>query len=421
MSFADAGGFFDTFGVDARGMALGGAMASIARGWGSVYYNPAALALSEDVEFSLGICRASPYLTIDLLHTPEEPQTQFPGKNQGKGLDSLMGPVFGLVVPLQRCTPKRLPEPWAVGLGIFIPRQLLSTTRVIEKNYPVDLIFNERNSTLSCYFGLSTRITSAVYLGLGLATQMTTTGLLDHTEFSLQSVELETGVSLPSLLLGLLVRPSERISLGLVYRQENKLLSRWYIKNRGRAGIPFGEDPSQFITIFYRDLLVKDGYVSGYSPESIAVGGAYKLTQRIKICAELTWFRWSLYRGIFDQPLAYSFNDIVVPRIGVIYRITRKLEARAGFYYEKTPIPAEESYYLLGNDRFVPSGGLGYSLTIPWGLLANPVLIDAYFQYHIFKEENHNLPLPYNPYLYNPDFTTNGHVINFGLSATFHF
>ncbi len=418
-SVADAGGFFDTFGADARGMALGGAMSSIARGWGSVYYNPAALALSEDIELSLGLYYSKPSLTLKRLHSPEEQQEQFPG--QDSGLDAVSGPVFGFLLPLQRCTPKRLPEPWAIGAGFFLPRQMLVTNRIIETEYPVDFIFNERNSTLSCQFGISTRITSALYLGVGFATQMVTKGQLNHIDAALLTLETETGLSTPSLLAGLLVRPGERIRLGFVYRQENKLRSRWRLDFKTRFGIPYGDDPHEILVIFDRALSQGHDYVSGYSPESMAVGGAYAITERLKLCAEMTWFKWSMYKGIFDQSLDHEFNDIIVPRIGVSYRITRKLEARCGFYFEPTPIPAEEEYERFGADRLVPSVGFGYSLTMPWGILANPVQLDAYFQYHIFEEKTHSRAEPYNPYLYSPDFTTKGHAINFGLSATFCF
>ena len=70
--------FFNTFGVTARGMALGNAMAAISKGWGSVYYNPAALALSEDIEFSVGVFSANPSINTEFAQGPDQDLAQFP-------------------------------------------------------------------------------------------------------------------------------------------------------------------------------------------------------------------------------------------------------------------------------------------------------------------------------------------------------
>ena len=92
--------FFDTFGASARGMALGNAMAAASEGWSSVYYNPAALALSRDIEFSVGVFSATPNIKTDFAQGSDQDLVQFP--RRPASLDTLTGPAFRR---LPRCGP----------------------------------------------------------------------------------------------------------------------------------------------------------------------------------------------------------------------------------------------------------------------------------------------------------------------------
>jgi long-chain fatty acid transport protein len=408
--------FFNTFGANARGMALGNAMAAISEGWGSLYYNPAALALSEDIEFSVGIFSANPSINTEFAQGPDQDLAQFP--RRPPSLDTLTGPAFGLVLPIQRMTPKRLPMPWAIGFGVFLPRQALVTTRVIDQTFPFDVVFQERNASLALHFGISTRITSAVYLGVGLVSQFVTPANLQLSETADSPVELTARLGGPSLLVGVLLRPIEKLRIGLVYRQKTKIESDWNALVQTR--FPIGGSDSAFS--LYRQTTLERHYVSGYNPENVSFGAAYRITERWRVSGEVTWNRWSSYSGPMGDPLEPTFNNTLVPRLGVIYRITRKLKVRGGFYYEPTPVTNQATgFYPIGNDRFVPSVGAGYTFDAPWGILAKPVTVDGYFQYHLLKSEDWNRAVPSNPFTRNPDLTSSGSVYNLGVELTFRF
>jgi len=408
------GSFFNTFGADARGMALGNAMAAISKGWGSVYYNPAALALSEDIEFSVGVFSANPSIKTEFVQGPDQDLVQFP--RQPPSLDTLTGPAFGLVLPIQRMTSKRLPMPWAIGFGFFLPRQALVTTRVFDKTFPFDVVFQERNASLAFHFGISTRITSAVYLGVGLVSQFVTPVNVQLTETADNPVELTARLGAPALLAGVLIRPMEKLRIGLVYRQETKIESSWTAMVQTR--IPIGD--SGFA--LYRQTTLERQYVSGFDPENVSLGAAYRITERWRITGEVTWNNWSSYSGPLGDPLEPTFNNTLVPRIGVIYRITRKLEVRGGFYYEPTPVTNQATgFYPIGNDRFVPSIGVGYTFNAPWGILAKPLTVDGFFQYHLLASEEWTRAVPSNPITRDPDLTSSGSVYNMGVELTFRF
>jgi len=416
-----AAGFFDTFGADARGMSLGGAMAAVAEGWASTHYNPAALALSRDIEFSLGFYYALPNLKVEYPDGTQNDLRQFPRRPES--LDSMAGPAFGLLLPVQRCTPKELPVPIAIGMGFFVPRQTLATVRVLEQAYPTDVIFNESNASLAFNLAVSTRITPAFYLGLGMATQLASGMEVQVSETGGEdAAELKVRFGSPSLVAGVLVRPAERIRIGLVYRQKNQIRSQWSAFVQTRITIlPFGPDPDQSLSFFKEATLAKR-YISAYTPENLSLGASYKITEQLLVTAELDWYRWSCYDGPLDRGLDFEFNDILVPRIGIVYRVTRRLEARGGFYYEPTPVTSQGTgFFPIGNDRFVPCWGLGYTFDAPWGILAKPIVADAYFQYHILEKEAHLRALSANPFTRDQNLTSSGYVINAGLSLTFRF
>ncbi len=410
--------FFNTYGASARGMALGNAMAAISKGWSSVFYNPAALALSEDIEFSIGVFSANPSINVEYVDGPDQDLPQFP--RQPPSLDTITGPAFGLVLPIQRMTPKRLPMPWAIGFGVFLPRQALVTTRVIDETFPFDVVFQERNATLAFHFGVSTRITSAVYLGVGLVSQFVTPANIQLTETADSPVELTARLGAPSLLVGLLVRPIERLRIGVVYRQESEIESDWSAIVQTRIPIAVGDTDTGFA--IYRETTLERSYVSGFVPENASCGAAYWITERWRISGEVSWYRWSSYSGPLGEPLEPVFNNTIVPRLGVVYRATRKLDVRGGFYYEPTPVTNQATgFYPIGNDRFVPSIGVGYTFDAPWGILAKPLTVDGFFQYHIFTSEGWNRAIPDNPFTLKQDLTSSGSVFNFGAELTFRF
>jgi long-chain fatty acid transport protein len=424
-------GFFDTFGASASGMALGNAMAALSEGWASVYYNPAALALSEDIEFSIGVFSASPNIRTDYDQGADQDLVQFPRK-QGD-LDTITGPAFGLVLPVQRLTPRRLPMPWAIGAGFFLPRQALVTTRVIDQTFPFDVIFQERNATLAFHLGVSTRITSALYLGLGLVSQVVTPAnvYLSETtvpggigppveQVTIGPFEMSARLGSPSLLAGLLLRPTERLRIGLVYRQKSEIESS--LTWNSLDELPPGWDDTDPPLTPPPQKTLERSYVSGFAPDNVSFGAAYRISERWRVTGEVTWYRWAGYGGPLGGSLDPEFNNTVVPRIGAVYRVTRRLNVRGGFYYEPTPVTNQPTgFYPIGNDRFVPSAGVGYTFDAPWGILAKPLTVDGFFQYHILRSEHWNRAVPDNPFTLNPDLTSSGNVLNFGAELTFRF
>jgi long-subunit fatty acid transport protein len=399
-------------------MALGNSMAAWSEGWASVHYNPAALALSKEIEFSLGVNYVSHNIQVKYAGGAEQQIVSFPGKIGS--IENIAGPSMGLLLPVQRLTERTLPTPIAMGVGIFVPQQSLSSTLVVEQSLPVDVMFQDRNSSLALDFALSTRISPAFYIGVGLSTQLRTGGELRISDSGItDAFQYNVRFGAPSVLAGILVRPTERIRIGFVYRQKNYIRSSWNALVQTRISLTSAFGPP--ISLYKQNALEKS-YVSAFTPENFSLGGAYKITERWKVSAQVDWFRWSQYDGPLDQPLMYGFNDIFIPRVGASYRATRKLELRAGFSYEPTPVTSQAvGFYPVGNDRMVPSAGAGYRLDVPWNLLSQPVMIDAFIQYHILQDRSFSRAATSGPVLRDSSLTASGSVLNVGCSLTFRF
>src|SRR5690606_25515164 len=97
-----------------------------------------------------------------------------------------------------------------------------------------------------------------------------------------------------------------------------------------------------------------------------------------------------------------EFKDIVIPRIGVEYRLNDMLAVTTGVAYEKSPLESRESLDVnyFDNDRLVV--GLGGSLEIPNPpILAYPLRLDFGYQYHHLRKRDFDLSrsnAPVNPY-----------------------
>jgi len=189
-----------------------------------------------------------------------------------------------------------------------------------------------------------------------------------------------------SLTLGLQWRPTDRLSFGASFIQRQRL------SVRGSARVQIAIDPSSpFIPPVGPILNAPPAtseirFVTGFTPMTIQVGGAYQLTERLQVNAALQYYQWSDYVTTTGTKPFNEFDDTFVPRIGLEYRLFRNFDVRAGFYYEPTPVTDQpQGFNLLGADRYVPSIGFGWRFEDPFGYYERPIRLDFAAFYHFFK------------------------------------
>ena len=180
--------------------------------------------------------------------------------------------------------------------------------------------------------------------------------------------------------------------------------------------------------------------VAQYDPAELVVEAAHE-TRAWTLAAGVTFKRWSQYPGAIEPtilcpaaepgcgaltPAQIPFSNTLVPRVGAERRFdvapSATVSARAGFFYEPTPVPSslppsqafDESIQATSNvptrffdaSRYVLSLGGGVAMTRP----LPPITIDAWAQLHLLASRDVEVP---------PAGTASvsGHVLATGLLA----
>ncbi len=136
--------------------------------------------------------------------------------------------------------------------------------------------------------------------------------------------------------------------------------------------------------------------LDSWQPDIFALGTRYQWGP-FNIGATVEYQKWSdLGRELRDDDVKnqanLEFNDIVVPRVGTIYRVNEIFSVRAGLAWEESPLDSKESMDVnyFDNDRIVFGlGGTAELENFPG--LAYPVRLDIGYQYHHLRDRDFDL------------------------------
>ena len=162
---------------------------------------------------------------------------------------------------------------------------------------------------------------------------------------------------------GVLVKPSDRISVGLTIRTSSK------VKFKGDGLI------SNFAMLGFSDASSLERSIT--FPLWIAGGVAVRPMDRLLVTADIQWTKWSQIKSLdttFTDPawkamMAMSGRDSqrmdwsskAQIRFGGEYALSDALALRAGYYYDPTPAPDTTLNILLPSYTFnVVTAGVGY-------------------------------------------------------------
>jgi len=137
-----------------------------------------------------------------------------------------------------------------------------------------------------------------------------------------------------------------------------------------------------------------------YLPWNMTGGLAVSLFDAsLVLSADVTFYRWSNFAlPMWENHPAWGpselkkWNDTILPRVGIEYKVVENFYLRGGYYYEQSPIPDQSDVRSnhLDFDKHVVCAGLGYTIVklpfIPKLPMAYPVKLDLGFQYHLMNE-----------------------------------
>jgi long-chain fatty acid transport protein len=333
---------FDTFGVDATGIAMGNARTASADDWTATYYNPAGITQTKE---SVGV---NFIVAVNHLYI----------KPFGSGLQNTDDKnIEGIAVGI---THTFLTDFISIGISLYTPlsdtqQQIAHYADETEAYFTNKLYFEtlENNTEeqiilptiafkvlpyLSIGGGVSLFVKSLTYSNVYLPNP------LDQSDWYMNVNNTQKYTYVANL--GILFHPSNRFKVGLEYMSADDfpIIGAAFV-HMNSGGLPIA---SQFTQTINQILF--------YTPAHVSLGIMYKPMDNLELNGDLTWVGWSGYidnHGVKPQDESYvdpntgvtyagqAFNDIYVPKLGIAYKPVETWCVMAGYEYEPTPVPPQ--------------------------------------------------------------------------------
>ncbi|MBU3911089.1 MAG: outer membrane protein transport protein [Candidatus Omnitrophica bacterium] len=362
------GGFRNEAALDAEALGKGQAFVAQADSPSAVHFNPAGLVQLKDSHVRIG-------------YTLEAPRQSFTNLSGGK---SQMQKQSFLIPHLYYATDLGL-EKWRFGFGMTSPYGLgtdwandsFSAYRATES----DLEISQANPTVAYKISDTISIGAGVdYVNSHVSKYKRLSALAGDGEFQLKGSDDALGYN-----IGLLIRPSDRHSLGFSYRSKAEL------NYKGKASM------TNLSAGAYGPPLFPDNYSTDIEskmtiPRSMAAGYAYRPNDRWVFEVDVEWTGWSCIEEDYVEfttetnqtrlavlhdgnPAAKDWEDSLGWGFGAEYKASDKLELRGGYLFVESPIPsANFDTALPDSDKHNFTLGMGYDLS-------DSLTIDAAYEY----------------------------------------
>lgn len=371
----------DVIGYGARSQGMGATGVASARGYESVYSNPALLSLQRVPELDLGL--------VGVVFSLEA--------NEPLGTDGMAAGVLGGALPIPLPGPLR--DRFVLGFGFLTPFDIVVRSRILYVETP-QFLLSDRVQSISAQVGVGADIGYGVRAGFGMSILAALSGTV------LAAVD-STGK------LGAVVQDTLVASYAPVAGVTVDVPGGW------RAGVAFhGPLEGKFdVRIDIRDLgqvVVPPVFVSGvaqYDPLQLETEFA-RVEGPIRGALAVGWRRWSAYPGLaeatvrcpldvrtFELPICGAplpeepeFNDTVIARAGIelAYPARSGVEmlARAGYLFETAPGPEQtREANVYEEARSHVTFGFGLDVTEP---IARGFKIDFFGQLGILHGRTHD-------------------------------
>jgi long-chain fatty acid transport protein len=375
---------FDLFGYGPRGSAMAGAMTAEANDYTAVFYNPALLVERKEVNFGFHF-----QFYRMLADVQRKDSTKTLDCSACTAPDSV-GYSLGLLFPLGGKVKNHL----ALGLGIYLPSQVLLRVNAPDPNTPYWYRYNGNPERVVIHLGAGIRILDWLKVGLGVQALADLIGDGANVSVDLFSKQVKLNQlnsylgTRVSPMFGLHVSPTPWLRFGATYRGEMKLIYQ----------IPARVDLQGIGTLGFT--------VSGvahYTPHTVTLGGAVDATPNLTFSAEGEWQNWSAAPSPYvqlvidlsgktlealglGQALDVSsvaqrpgFADTITARLGAEYRVSERFAARLGAFYRPTPVPRQDTAgtNLMDNTAIGVTGGIGFNFPDPLEIFQAPIQIDV--------------------------------------------
>lgn len=352
-----------TYGLSARGIAMGNAVTAITDDVGLPYFNPAAMAMTNESQLGISYMYAQP---------------NFEGGVKGGEKDTfdVANKVVSTGIILSMDEFLKSNRKIALGLNITLDDNAQGFIRFDDLAYENGYYGRYGQASFLFNAGLGFEVVKWLYLGGGvLATLHSKTDFYVDTDLAGETkdegMKLTADIYLaPVAALYLHFDP---VSVGFAFRGEMHGEMTPIVVNASTnvGGSKLIDLP---MTLYFLDSFV---------PASLSLGVTWRITDEFALSLVGDWYHWGNFDDVMinddmiREDIDMDWVDTYVPRIGGEYQVVENLFLRFGYYYEQSPLrkPGSDGNYILDNDKHVGSLGLGYDLDL--GILNYPLSIDA--------------------------------------------
>ncbi|HSB62324.1 MAG TPA: outer membrane protein transport protein [Vicinamibacteria bacterium] len=403
---------FSIYEQGGRGMGFAGAFTALSDDPSAIFHNAAGVAFLKGRQVYLGSTLVGPKSRF-------EGDDPFPGAGTRERQDVGILPVPTLYYA------QRLRERLVLGIGVHSPFGLKTqwadpdsfSGRFISleadlKSFSVNpTVAYKLADRLSVGGGLDLRLSKVKLRRRVPSINPFTQKVIDVAEAELES---DYGHGL-GFNLGVLAKPSEKVSLGIAYRHK---VTVDYQGGARFTLIPTGN--SQLDALAAASIPSgRPGLTTSITFPAILSGGAAYQLERWTVAADVVWFQWSTFDRLeldFEQgtglaPLVIEedYANIWQFRVGLERRLGARWAVRGGYHFDDTPVPtASMSPLLPDQDRH------GFSVGGSW--TGGRLRLDAGAWYlHLAPRSTEGLSRD------RYDGTYDNSALTFGLSVGYSF
>jgi len=429
--------FGTTYGFSPRGMAMGNAMTAHVDDWSAVYYNMAGLGRTcARIERTAGTGEKSGInqLSVNYLHTVPsfdltinrfDPDTGSPLPTHGADDLDFGTYVLGMAMDLNIIY--EMPEfissaRMGLSMGINDDLTVVKINDIDPRTHNFMRYGREAQRALimtGAGFGFMEDLFG---LGLGLNISFGGSGTIDLSDLQItedEQIPVDNAImdiSLePTVVAGFYISPGrkfdvlEGLELGFSYRQKSKL----------------DISPLQTVAVLETGnvlLNLRLALLDYFQPDIYTFGTSYAFTDRLMVSLEAELQKWSGFEVSANHEENFGdvlpeLDDIVVPKLGIEYRLTRRLAFQGGYCFEPSFIPDEgltDTVNFLDNDKHILSVGTSYRLP-GFGRMKRDINFYAAYQHQILDDREVTKT---DPTGVNPDYSFGGTCNTFYVGIT---
>jgi long-chain fatty acid transport protein len=379
----------DNYGYGSRAISMGGAVVGDDSDYSAVYYNAAGMAFFKEESMNVGVSFLQSFPSLKIKGKGSNPAADRSDIPTDQGLS------LGLATPLGG---GKIGEVFSAGVGIFLPYPFMDRIIELKTFDPYDphfIQYENANHFIQITAALSYKAWKKLAFSLGL-------DLLAHLNPMIVDVAMvnnQANVNLDAKFpletaptAGIQYRPTDWLSLGAAYHGKTQ------VKVKVKANINASADTSIPVILNLTDA---------YKPKQAEMGFGVKPLEDLRVALAVTWVDMSdftppvaivdlteaksnpdlvdavimLEQFLPDYDGEFKFKDYWIPRLGLEYKVTEHLDARAGYFYRNSSVSAQ-----TGKTSFIDpsingvSAGIGIYFKDPFSLISNPINIDFTYQ-----------------------------------------